>query len=243
MPAACCADANAAAHTFVAALDDEVEVGGDDGHHLGRVRRLRVGEAVTAADGAGAWRPYVVATTGRRALRLEARGPVAVEPELTPRLTVAFAVTKGVKPELVVQKVTELGADEVVPVLTRRSVVRWDGGRGDTATQRLQRVAREAAGQCRRARLPVVGAPLDLAALAGRPGLVVAARDGKRVADLAEPPGGEWILLTGPEGGFESGEQDLIEGAATLAIGPHVLRAETAAVAGAAALAGRRRLR
>ena len=237
------ADANAVAHTFVAALDDEIEVGGDDGHHLVRVRRLREGEAVTAGDGAGAWRPYVVAATGRRDLRLEASAPVAVEPELTPRLTVAFALTKGLKPEIVVQKVTELGADEILPVRTRRSIVRWDGARGDTATQRLRRVAREAAVQCHRARLPVVGAPVDLASLAGRPDLVVAERDGNAVGDLADPPGGEWVLVTGPEGGFDPGERDLLGGAAGLALGPHVLRAETAAVAGAAALAGRRRLR
>jgi len=243
VPPAFCADANAAAHTFVDVLDDEVEIGGDDGHHLARVRRLREGEPVTAADGAGAWRPYVVAATGRRDLRLQASGPVAVEPELAPRLTIAFAVTKGVKPELVVQKVTELGADEIVPVRTRRSVARWEGTSGGTATQRLRRVAREAAAQCHRARLPVVGAPVDLAALAGRPGLVVAERNGDLVADLADPPGREWVLVTGPEGGFEPGEREVLGDPVRLALGPHVLRAETAAVAGAAALAGRRRLR
>ncbi|HUF85239.1 MAG TPA: RsmE family RNA methyltransferase [Acidimicrobiia bacterium] len=243
MQSAFCADANAVAHTFVPALDDEVEISGADLHHLVRVRRLRAGESVTAADGAGVWRPYVVTDAGRRELRLEACGAIAAEPELTPRLVVAFALTKGGKPELVVQKVTELGADEVIPVHTRRSVVRWEGGRGDTAVERLRRVAGEAARQCRRARLPVVGPPVDLVSLAGRPGLLVAERDGTAVTDLAEPRDGEWVLVVGPEGGFEPGERDTLAGAAGLALGPHVLRAETAAVAGAAALAGRRRSR
>jgi len=241
MPRAFAADADAVAHTFVAALDDEVDVGGDDAHHLVRVRRLRAGEVVTAADGGGAWRPYVVTDTGRRDLRLDACGPIAIEPELAPRLVVAFAVTKGSKPELVVQKVTELGADEIVPVRARRSIPRWDRARGETATERLRRVAREAAAQSRRARLPVVGAPVDLASLAGRPGLVVAEREGSRVADIGDAPGGEWVLVVGPEGGLEPGERAALGGAPGLALGPHVLRAETAAVAGAAALAGRRR--
>lgn len=237
------AGANAGAHTFVTALDDHVEIGGDDAHHLVRVRRLRPGEKVTAADGGGAWRPYVVAHTGRRELRLDACGPIAVEPELVPRLVVAFALTKGDKPEVVVQKVTELGADEIFPVHARRSIARWDRSRGDVATERLRRVAREAAVQCRRARLPVVGVPVELDSLARRPGLVVAERDGSPVADLADPPSGEWLLVVGPEGGFDPGERAALGAVSGLSLGPHVLRAETAAVVGAAALASRRRLR
>src|SRR6266508_3497696 len=183
MPGAFAADADAVAHTFLHALLDRVDVGGDDGHHLARVRRLRVGERVTAADGAGSWRLYAVTAVGRRDLRLEACSAVAVEPVLAPRLVVAFAATKGAKPELVVQKVTELGADEVVPVRARRSVTRWGDERADAVTARLRRVARGAAAQCRRARLPVVAAPLDVRALAGRAGVVVAERDGIPAAD------------------------------------------------------------
>jgi 16S rRNA (uracil1498-N3)-methyltransferase len=241
MRRAFCADAEAVAHTFVTALDDQVEIGGDDAHHLVRARRLRSGEAVTAADGDGAWRPYVVAHTGRRDLRLDACGPIAVEPELTPRLVVAFSLTKGDKPELVVQKVTELGADEVLPVQARRSIARWDRARGDAPTERLRRVAREAAAQCRRARLPVVGEPVALDSLARRPGLVLAERDGSPVADLADPPVGEWVLVVGPEGGFAPDERAALGAVSRLALGPHVLRAETAAIVGAAALASRRR--
>lgn len=243
MRRAFCADADAVAHTFVTALDEQVEIGGDAAHHLVRVRRLRSGEAVTAADGDGAWRPYVVARTGSRDLRLDACGPIAVEPALLPRLVVAFSLTKGSKPELVVQKVTELGADEVFPVQACRSIARWDRARGDAATERMRRVAREAAAQCRRARLPVVGVPVDLASLAHRPGLIVAERDGSPLAELGDPPGGEWVLVVGPEGGFERAERAALGAVSGLSLGPHVLRAETAAVAGAAALASRRRSR
>jgi 16S rRNA (uracil1498-N3)-methyltransferase len=174
-------------------------------------------------------------------VRLRAVGAAAHEPPLAPRLVVAFSLTKGAKPELVVQKVTELGADVVLPVRARRSVARWAGGRAEAAATRLRRVAREAAAQCRRARLPEVAAPVDLATLFGRPGLVVADREGPSVAQLAEPPGGEWVLVVGPEGGFEPGERAALGPADAVGVGPFVLRAETAAVAGVAALAGRRR--
>ncbi|HEX6310096.1 MAG TPA: RsmE family RNA methyltransferase [Acidimicrobiia bacterium] len=231
----------AAAHAFVARLDETLEVAGDDGHHLARVLRLEAGETVTAADGRGHWRPYRVADTAKSQVRLAAAGPPAREPALAPRLVVAFALTKGTKPELVVQKVTELGADAIVPVRARRSIARWAGTRAEAAVSRLRRVAREAAVQARRARLPEVAAPVELGALVGRPGLVVAARDGPPAGALAEPAGGEWVLVVGPEGGFDPGERAAIGAVDSVGVGPFVLRAETAAVAGVAALAGRRR--
>jgi 16S rRNA (uracil1498-N3)-methyltransferase len=104
--------------------------------------------------------------------------------------------------------------------------------------ERLQRVAREAAMQCRRARLPDIAAPTPLLDLAGRPDLVVAERGGP-----AAEPGGDagWTVLVGPEGGFSSAEAEALRAAPRLVLGAHVLRAETAAVAAAAVLTRRRR--
>src|SRR4051812_45237865 len=116
------ADIPASAHLFVdpsagEALAETLDIGGEDGHHLIRVLRLRVGETVTVADGAGGWRPYALgAIAPGGAVRLDATGEPGVEPVMTPRLAVAFALTKGDKPELVVQKLTELGVDRILPV-------------------------------------------------------------------------------------------------------------------------------
>ncbi|MGH9041944.1 MAG: RsmE family RNA methyltransferase, partial [Acidimicrobiia bacterium] len=140
----------ASAHVFVAELTDLIHLGGDDAHHLSRVLRLRSGEVVTAADGTGRWRTYALASGDR----LEATGPEEHEPELVPRLAVAFALTKGDKPELAVQKLTELGVDRILPVLAERSVARPAPDRAATQVERWRRVAREAGRQCRRARLP-----------------------------------------------------------------------------------------
>lgn len=230
----------ATVHVFAERLDDRVRVDGDDGHHLQRARRVRAGETVTVADGYGRWRTYRVERAGAGQVELSATTDVVHEPSLTPRLTVACALTKGQKPELVVQKLTELGVDRIMLVEAARSVVRWDDAKGAAARDRLARVAREAAMQSRRARTPVVDGPVATSELRRFPGLVVAAPDGVAAEALRWPAGGEWVVAVGPEGGFDDRELRDFGSAPHLAIGPFVLRAETAAIAAAAALAGHR---
>ena len=224
-------------------LADEIVVDGTDGHHLQRVRRLGVGEVLTAGDGTGGWRPYEVVDAGGGWLAAKALQPVCREPTLEPSLAVAFALTKGDKPESVVARCTEMGVDRVVPVAAERSVVRWGPSREASAAERLARVAREACMQCRRSRLTVLEPLQSVGDLAGRPGLVVADRSGMPASEIPEPGPDGWLLLVGPEGGWSEAERALMGDAPQLAVGPHVLRAETAAVAGAAALTGRRRVR
>lgn len=235
------ASADAAAHVLVdRALADVLTIDGPEGHHLQRVRRLRPGEAVTAGDGDGRWRPYAVTAADRGCIGLTASGGVRVEPRLSPPLAVAFALAKGAQPELVVAGLTELGVDAIVPVLSRRSVVRWDASRVDTARERLRRVARASTEQCRRARLPVVERPAPLSDLGGRPDVVVADRGGGAAEALPEPGPAGWLLVVGPEGGLEPDEITALGAPARLGVGPHVLRSATAALAAAAALSGRR---
>jgi 16S rRNA (uracil1498-N3)-methyltransferase len=229
----------AVAHAFVAALDDDVTVDAAAGHHLSRVRRVRGGETVTAADGHGHWRPYVVRSVRPGAVDLHAEAEPVTEPRLEPGLTVAFALTKGAKPDLTVQKLTELGVDGVTLVSTRRSVPRWDEERTRAALARLRRIGREAAAQCRRARVPEVDGVQPVTELSGRPGLVLADPGGDGAARLPDPAGGAWLLVVGPEGGFDPDEVASLD-ASRLCLGPFVLRAETAAITGAAVLATRR---
>ena len=235
-PGAWAANHDAVAHVFLDRLDDACVVSGDDGHHLARVRRLHVGEAVTAADADGTWRPYEISAVSGRTLDLVAVGDARAEPRLEPRVAVAFALTKGEKPERVVAQLTEIGVDRILPVVARRSVVRWDDDRRAAAVERFRRVAREAAMQSHRAVLPVIEAVAPLAALAGHPALFVADAAGGP-PPRGVPNGGEWLVVVGPEGGIEAEEAAALAPVGALAVGPHVLRAETAAVAVAAALA------
>jgi len=234
------AAAPAVAHVFVDAIDgdDDIWVEGDDGHHLQRARRLRVGEMVTGSDGAGAWRLFEIAEVGEGRVRLTPSAPRVVEPQLIPRVVVAFAPAKGDQAGAVVHQLVELGVDAVMPVTLRRSVVRWDGQREERARARLGRIVREAAMQSRRARIPEVLTAGPLSELARHPGLVVADPSGVAAGALGPPVGGEWLVLVGPEGGFDPSERELFAMGARLAVGPHVLRAVTAPVAAAAALVG-----
>jgi 16S rRNA (uracil1498-N3)-methyltransferase len=226
---------------FVDALpsvDHPSWIDGSDGHHLRRVRRLAVGETVVLADGTGRWVITRVAEERDGALGVVPAGDVHEEPARTPTLTVAFAPAKRDHGTEVTHQLVELGVDRIVPLRTERGVVRWDGERGDKHLERLRRVAREAAMQCHRARIPDVADPCTPGELVARGGgVVVADALGVPPARASLPDGDAWVVLVGPEGGFSDAERAAFDGAARVAIGPHVLRAVTAAPAIAAALA------
>ena len=230
---------DAAAHAFVAALDDSIEITGTDGHHLQRVRRLRVGEHVTAADGAGGWRLYEIDAVEPGRLQLVARDDVRGDPELVPEVALAVALTKAGALDSVVARCTELGVSRITPVRTRRCVVQWDATQAERAVKRLRTVAREAAGQCRRARLPEIAPVGELADFVGRADVVIADRAGGTASDLSVPGGSAWTVIVGPEGGLEPAEIEAFAGAGRLSLGPYVLRAETAPIAAVSVLLGR----
>ena len=144
----------------------------------------------------------------------------------------AFAPAKGDRPEWVVQKLTELGVDRIVPLAADRSVVRWGTGRAERALERLRRVAREAAAQSRRTWLPEVEPVTTVAGLVATSG----EHGGVRLAQMGggPPAPGDRTVAVGPEGGWSPDEAGL--GGAPLGLGPTVLRAETAAVAAAVLL-------
>ncbi len=208
----------------------------DAAHHLGRVLRLRDGATVCATDGGGGW----VACRFDGADAVEPLGPVSREIRPSPELAVGFALVKGHKPELVVQKLTELGIDRIVLFTARRSVVRWDDERSARNVERLQRVAAEACTQCRRLWLPKVATATLSSLLA----------EGAVIADAGGRPLGasDTAVLIGPEGGWDPSdleEQGWVSGAEgrgpdRVGLGDNVLRAETAAITAGVLLATRR---
>jgi 16S rRNA (uracil1498-N3)-methyltransferase len=207
-------------------------------HHLLDVLRLGAGTAVAAGDGTGRWRPFRLVTgqgrerTGRdrsAAAGLEPTGPVRTVGPAEPPITVAFAPAKGDRPEWVVQKLTEVGVDRIVPLQTERSVVRWEGARAVRAVDRLRRIAREAAAQCRRAWIPEVTPVSTLEELCASASPPALAHFGGRAPTLDTP-----VIAVGPEGGWDDRELGLCPDRVSL--GPTVLRAETAALAAATLL-------
>ena len=217
-------DTGSGPHVLVVDVDAPV-LAAEDRHHLERVLRLRPGDDLTVGDGAGRWRQC------RFGALIEPVGdPVAVAAP-SPEVAVGFAVLKGGRSETVVQKLTELGVDRIVPFVAERSVVRWEQAKAARLAERWRRVAREAVMQCRRLWLPRVEpvrafADLDLAHA------VLAMVGGRPLAP------GENFVLVGPEGGWSDAELARVAG--QVGLGPHVLRAETAAIAAASVLGARR---
>lgn len=208
--------ADAAAHVFVADIAVP-EIDDDTGHHLRRVRRLRPGVRCTATDGAGAWRWCRLGEDGS----LEPDGEVVRAPRATPEIVIAFALTKGGKPELVVQKLTELGIDRIVPFRAEHSVVRWDGDKAADHHRRWQAVVVAALEQSRGCWLPRVDPVADLDSVVGL-GAIRLDRGG-RAPSLRRP-----VLAVGPEGGWSDAERAALP--ETVGIATNVLRAETAAL-------------
>jgi len=241
---------NSVAHVFVDHLDTP-SLSDTDEHHLSRVLRLRDGESVTASDGRGGWRSCVWADG-----TLRASGDVVTVAAPAQRIGVAFVPVKGDRNEWSVQKLTEIGVDDIILLApTRHSVVRWSDA--DKQLRKLRVVAREAAMQSRRVWLPSVSGLVTLADALAVPGAAVAdpaaspatpaspaapaspATQGAAPASPATPNLASPVLIVvGPEGGFD--DDEIPANVARVSLGDTILRAETATLVAATLLAARR---
>ena len=210
-------------------------------HYLGEVLRLRPGAEVEVFDGLGGRYP------GRLEDGLEsvALGAREEGPERAAEITLLFALAKGEKMDLVVQKATELGVARLVPFAAERSVVRLEGAKGEERARRWSRIAEEAARQCGRADVPRVTPPLPLAdalaALPRRTAAFVFHPGGPPIAVVAAAGARAFAAVIGPEGGLTEAEVEVCRraGATPASLGPRVLRAETAAIVAVALLQAR----
>jgi 16S rRNA (uracil1498-N3)-methyltransferase len=228
-------------HVPSAAPGASVELPEPVAHHAREVLRLRAGAAVRVFDGAGHEWHAVLDEVSRRTVSARMLHAAAARPESPLRLVLAIAALKGDRMELVLQKATELGVAEVWPVVTFRTDAAARPALNGSRSERWQRVASGAAEQCGRAVVPHVAPTTTLRGLIERP------FEGRRVALLeteGHPPlaslvvdtASPLLLLVGPAGGFEPAEADELRAAGfdSAALGPRILRAETAAFAAVA---------
>lgn len=215
-------------------LDDAITA------HLVRVLRLGLGDALVLFNGDGHDYDARLVSLSKRGAEAEVMACRAVENEAPQRLVLAQAIARGDKMDWVLQKATELGVAELVPIVTERTEVRLDAERGDKRRQHWRGVIASACEQSGRARLPVLQAPLALADWLRAPGIdTVVYFDPHATQGLRDAvASGDVALVVGPEGGF--GERDLhalrAAGAIAVRLGPRVLRTETAGLAALAAL-------
>lgn len=217
----------------------KLHLSGDRAHYLRHVLRLRAGEPVRLFNaGDGEWCARLV-LAGRHDVDLMVEACIRA-PVPEPGPTLVFAPIRRNRMEWLVEKAVELGVERLVPVLTRRTVVKPD------TSARLEAIAREAAEQCERLTLPLIEAPRSLSAwLAARdpaaPVLAALEREegavplARALTDHVPP-----TFLMGPEGGFAPEERDelhMVPGLMTVSLGPRILRAETAGLAMLAAFA------
>ena len=229
---------------FVPDLSGEMlTLSGEDGRHAARSLRCRVGEELVLCDGRGEECRCAVAAVEEDTLSLRVLERRPSAGELPCRVTLYQALPKGDKLELIVQKAVELGAAEIVPVLTRRCVSRPDARSMERKLERLRKIALEAAKQSGRGVVPRVAPLLDfpgaLEAMAGaRRGVLFYEGGGEPLgAALADRPE-TLALMVGPEGGFEPAEAAAARerGLALCTLGPRILRCETAPLAALAAV-------
>jgi 16S rRNA (uracil1498-N3)-methyltransferase len=166
-----------------------------------------------------------------------------VQPDSGLHIVLAQAMCTSDKMDWVVQKATELGAAEIVPVQTQRSVAKLTGARADKRAEHWRNVTVSACEQCGRNTLPQLYAPQDLNAWLNEqrhiPGSKFILLPGGASNLQSQPkPQGRATLLIGPEGGFTADESNVAQQAGFIPVllGPRVLRTETATIAGVAAL-------
>jgi 16S rRNA (uracil1498-N3)-methyltransferase len=211
-----------------------VELDAAQTNYLGNVMRLKEGDRLLLFDGAsGEWLADV-AEAGKRRMVLAVTEPTRPQ-ESVPDLWLAFAPIKKARVDWLVEKAVELGVAGLLPVVTQRTIV------DKLNLDRMSAHIIEAAEQCGRTALATIDEPIKLAEL-------LRTRDPARTLYFADETGGEparsafvpgpALILIGPEGGFTPDEGATIRAAANsmpVSLGPRILRAETAALAAAAA--------
>ncbi len=209
---------------------------GEDAHHISRVLRMKLGEGITICDENQVCHECTIESISPDAVTVTvtSNAPCLHEPNI--HLTLYQALPKGEKMEMVIQKAVELGAAEIVPVLSARCVSRPDEKSMKKKLERWNKIAKAAAMQSRRGFIPTV-APLlsfkDAAKLAGSDAVICYELGGISMKKALEGKGKSISLFIGSEGGFEQSEVDAVieNGGAAVGLGRRILRAETAPLA------------
>jgi len=216
----------------------ELALDGEKARYIGRVLRLCPGDHLTVFNGEdGEFAASVLHISKSSAVVLvDAHSETATESSL--KIHLVQGISRGERMDFVVQKATELGVKRISPVLTDHSVVKLDARRTAKRRYHWQRVAESACEQSGRIRPPLIDEPLSLNSWFGAKtndtdiDLILQPRAATSLTSIAAPKT-KVCLLIGPEGGFSDSEYEdaAVANFKAVALGPRILRTETAAVA------------
>ena len=222
---------------------------GEEHRHLARAARVRAGDEIWLFDGSGRRSLARVEKVGKDRTEVAVLRTEADAAAPRTRIVLAQGLMEARKLETILEKAAELGCSGFIPVTSARSLQASEERTG-RKLERWRRIAREAAKQCKARLLTEIHPPRPLADLLRSPGadlrLFLSEHGGRPLKDIVTPgargaarPPASVLLLVGPKGGWTDGEEAELRAAGfeAVSLGRRVLRAETAAVAGAAMIA------
>lgn len=222
--------------------EKEIVITGADVNHIRNVLRMRADEEVLIADGQGAEYRCKLTDLGENEVRAQILWKLDGNAELASAVTLFQGLPKSDKMDLIVQKCVELGVDRIVPVSTKRAVVKLDAKKERTRLKRWNTISESAAKQSGRGVIPEVSGVMSFEkALEEAKKLDVLLIPYERAEHMAETrrvmgeirPGQSVGIFIGPEGGFEESEVEeaVAAGAKAITLGKRILRTETAGLA------------
>lgn len=218
-----------------------ITVRGPEAHHILDVMRLQRGDVITAFDGTGREYDGVVSNTSRRGLEIEITASRQRNSSIRqPVVRLIQGIPKKDKMDHIIEKTTELGVAEIIPVVTERTIPSWDIDKMETVAERWRRIAIAASKQCGRTDIPAIGAVTAFSSAIGRHDnsslSLIAALDDKAIS-LKEALRGHVhsciSIAIGPEGDFTQQEiaSAVDKGFRLVSLGPRVLKSDTASLA------------
>ncbi|EGO63309.1 16S rRNA (uracil(1498)-N(3))-methyltransferase [Acetonema longum] len=226
-------------------LADTVYIYGEDAHHITRVLRLSPGDTIEIVGRDGEAALGSIASADPKEVEVQLRARLAGSHEPSVEVILAQGLPKGDKMDFIIQKTVELGVGKIIPWTGQHSVVQYNKDKEAGRVSRWQKIAAEAAKQCKRNRIPAVE-PVqtlaDILAQADRNTLKIMFYEQERVLGLkqvlSDQKRNSFLLLVGPEGGFSADELNLCRqhNVNVTTLGPRTLRTETAALAGITAV-------
>lgn len=222
----------------------QVRITDEDAHHIARVMRMEVGERIIVCNEDKECYYLTITAVTPDEVTGEIGEAIESDTELPIEVTIAQGLPKGDKFEWVIQKATECGASEFIPLNMERSVVKLDAKKASKKVERWNKIAKEAAEQSHRQMVPTVTDVYTFKQLLDRASqydvCLFAYEETAKQGQLAQlkqslreiQTNGKMLVVVGPEGGISEKEETLLlqSGFKPCALGPRILRTETAPI-------------